>query len=415
MTIFDLAEQKDKRDIAILDGDLVFAEGAKVIEQEIDQVVETDEGEWFLDGRVGLDQDKVRGKNPPIVRDSEIIKTILSVPEVTDLESFTAEVDRNRLLDWDYEANISVDGGEETDSQDFGPFNFDAGDLLGDATLDRSDDNTGTSDHVRPRPGYLLNEDNNYTWHVLESDISHDRIDQSTIQSDDHHHRYTDAEARAAAASQVTRYEVPLSDLSDGTTRDVYVLTVPSGAEIDIIGLGIHTQSGGSSSDLEIRVDELGGSTLVSTTDNTDPVGYNLTGSTTAVVRIENTGNSNETVGGYVDFKVEWDSGPDEVGRYTVPLTDIRDTEEIEHYLVTVRDGKTAEISRGGVHLEDGTAPSGLSMRVTDLNDNTIVTTGQNDDTFSASVSGPEQFLVKIDNQTGADVTAGAYLNFTIS
>jgi hypothetical protein len=192
-------------------------------------------------------------------------------------------------------------------------------------------------------------------------------------------------------------------------------LTVPSGAEIDIIGLGIHTQAGGSSSDLEIRVDELGGSTLVSTTDNTDPVGYNLTGSTTAVVRIENTGNSNETVGGYVDFKVEWDSGPDEVGRYTVPLTDIRDTDEIEHYLVTVRDGKTAEISRGGVHLEDGTAPSGLSMRVTDLNDNTIVTTGQNDDTFSASVSGPEQFLVKIDNQTGADVTAGAYLNFTIS
>jgi hypothetical protein len=57
--------------------------------------------------------------------------------------------------------------------------------------------------HVRPIAGTLLTEDGSNNFNVDEGSISHQNIDQATVQSDDHHAKYTDLEARTAVEGDV--------------------------------------------------------------------------------------------------------------------------------------------------------------------------------------------------------------------
>jgi len=177
---------------------------------------------------------------------------------------------------------------------------------------------------------------------------------------------------------------------------------------------GIADDSGTAYSDLTIRVNELGGSTLVSSSQKSDPVGYNVQGATTLIVEVENQTGSDLIVGGYADFEIEFDTGPDDIGRTEIALTDIRDTVNYSAHLVHVPSTDDAEITRAGVHDESGNVPSGLSLTATRVGGSDIFTTTAKSDIINQTVQGPADILVQIENQTGSDGTFGGFTDVTL-
>jgi len=212
----------------------------------------------------------------------------------------------------------------------------------------------------------------------------------------------------------VSRYQVPLCDVRDGGAFATHILYIPTSAEVNVVGMGISDDSGTEYTDLDIRVKEVGGATLIESSQISDPKGFNIQGEKTVVIEVENQTGSDLVAGCYVDFEIEFDNGPDDIGRTEIQLVDLRDGQTEGTHLVHVPSTSEAEFTRAGVHDSSGDAPTGLTLSADIIGGSNIFSTTQKSEIISHTVQGPADILIQLDNQTNADGTFGGFVDVTI-
>lgn len=96
----DLAIEWTKGDLVFSDGDLVLVEDAAQVEQSAAIVVQTNLGEYFIDGRVGTDIfRRILGRPPTsAIRQAELRRSVRTVPGITYVQRVEIEIDDNRRI-----------------------------------------------------------------------------------------------------------------------------------------------------------------------------------------------------------------------------------------------------------------------------------------------------------------------------
>lgn len=121
------------------------------------------------------------------------------------------------------------------------------------------------------------------------------------------------------------------------------------------------------------------------------------------------------TLGGTT--KTSWPSGGDGNDTTEIPLTEIATGTSAVAAQFQVPSGQTLTVSSGGVQLAGQTTSTGVTLKVVDLtNSVTVASTTAKHATFSsASVSGPVDVSIEVENTSGASVTASGYAEYSMS
>lgn len=98
-------------DIDTTGNELRLATGADYVAQKIGIRLRLVRGEWFLDTRVGLPYyETVFLKNPDVATIEGVFRrTIVTTPGVLELQSFSFEVDSNRVARLAFQARVTND------------------------------------------------------------------------------------------------------------------------------------------------------------------------------------------------------------------------------------------------------------------------------------------------------------------
>jgi hypothetical protein len=86
----DIALDTATGDIRLVDGDLLLLDGADAVAQRLAIGLQTYQGEWFLDDRVGVPYlQRILVKNPNVSDVSDVLRrAILATPGVVSLDRF---------------------------------------------------------------------------------------------------------------------------------------------------------------------------------------------------------------------------------------------------------------------------------------------------------------------------------------